>query len=206
MKKRKRWKWIAPILVLIVCVPLWIFGIRQVNDQYEQYLPERVIVDKNDTASFGQNYFDKASEIIDGYSIRVNDAQMIPTEEYLESHGMTMDYYTESARMDIPDYIYEVNITAFNQDNDQTGKTGIDFELLSLQGTTYNILVDDELYYAANPDMNDSIKLSLRPGSQYDICLPYPIYSQQYRKNQFSYDPPMLLISEFPQKMLLKTE
>lgn len=96
--------------VLCVCGAVQT-NLNKIGQQVELYA-------MGETVDIGKNFFTDASKAPDGYSIRVNSAELADYEELLAEYGVTMDELWYSERHPAPQYTYLVNVTIRNEDNE----------------------------------------------------------------------------------------
>ena len=112
---------------------------------------------------------------MEGYSVNVNQAEILSYEEFLEKYNAE-DEYTY-----VPDRIYDVEVTLKNIDADE--ETGINLAEFYVQGLAVCAGVDTNLLNQVNPDLKGEYAIALRKDSTLNIHLTFGLYEENFRKN-----------------------
>ena len=136
----------------------------------------------------GDNIFLDDYENMEGYTVTVNQAEMLSYDDFLTKY----DYDGDDLQLNENDYsypetVYDLNLTIknTNQTEDPREHKGISFLPYELIGTNIRLTASHELYPIANPELEHSAGegFSLRPESEMDFNLPFNISSSR------DYDP-----------------
>ncbi len=112
---------------------------------------------------------------MEGYSIKVNQAEVLSYEEFLEKYDAE-DEYTH-----VPDKVYDVEVTLRNIDAKEG--TGINLSELYIQGAAVCEGVNIDLLNQANPDLNGAYAIALRESSALTLHLPFNLYEEHFKKS-----------------------
>ena len=66
---------------------VWAFAVWNINATAEKPIVETYSM--QDTVAYGENYFRRSDNIIDGYTVTVLSAEIVPYEEYAQKQGIT---------------------------------------------------------------------------------------------------------------------
>lgn len=97
-----------------------------------------------------------------------------------------------------------LKVRIYNKDCDLGEEGGLMLDRYSLMGDNYMTLVSENIFCTMYPDMPGT-SFSLRKGTSMEFELPYPITrTEGCTKEDMQKNAPMLEISEFPNRKLLK--
>lgn len=164
-------KWlIAGIVVLLTAG--WIWRYVTLNAFYDNlYEGKRITYQAGEIVPFDDDRYEMGVST-DGYSIRVDGFAVMELSEFLASISVPEDnVYT------YPDKVAVVNATLFNEDS---VAPGIMLNNFTLHGVDNYAAIDWELVSIANPVLEGtgSYGISLSPGTEYQIVLPFALYEQ----------------------------
>ena len=147
------------LCILIFCV--WTFNIYRVNSTVER-VPVKVH-SMGQWVEYGDNFYDKATENRNGYSVKVVDAKVVAFDEFLKQNNISVYKDEELFK---PEYIYDVTVIIKNKNNTDSGISMIDTTLNSIN----NIMqVDFDVFDALYPQLNGSISFSVKPGTEMEF-------------------------------------
>lgn len=158
------------VLLTAVCIRIAYVNISAQKPGIEEY-------GINETVYFENDFFEKADEQSNGYSLTVLNYGIIKTEDYAKKHNITLPdkpseddpnahlYY-------IPEYIYEVEIKVKNTNNTETG---LDFSQIRLISSNIYLEVHDDIWMLLHPQLSGNKRLKLREDSEANISLPYAV-------------------------------
>ena len=139
--------------------------------------PEVVTWMPGEEVDLDKNYFYDTYEICEGYSVCVNDVQLLTCEEFVRKYGCgdsEIKKITDYCSV-FPDMVYDVSITVKNK-NKERQETGINFYDYNIYSKDYILSIDSYLYELANAEKkNQSPMFSLRPESELTFNLPYGV-------------------------------
>ncbi len=187
-------KVILPIIMLLVLN----LRIYMVNNKAEKSISEKIT--KGDIAQIGDNYFETDDEMMNGYSVKVLDSEIVKADEYLEKFGHSID---EQMYSDL-EYYYIVSVSIRNDDNQYVGEKGIDFGRWYLQGDDYILRVEDFAYSLCNTTVGGSLSISLRENSEMTFILPFYMFSGTHSFKKISANAPELVITDYPVKLTME--
>ena len=101
---------IIVLCILIFCV--WAFNIYRVNSTVER-VPVKVH-SMEQWVEYGDNFYDKATENRNGYSVKVVDAKVVAFDEFLKQNNISVYKDEELFK---PEYIYDVTVIIKNENN-----------------------------------------------------------------------------------------
>ena len=191
---KKIWIIIAGVLILSAA-----WGIRFYSVNKDVDSPVIQMYEKGEEVPIGEDFFDYASEDMDGYTITVLDAELLPVGEFLQKNN-AMDQ-AENLGL-FTDYIYTVHISVANRHNPYTGEKGVALQQYVLHGTNYVLSLEDTCYQIANPDMPGT-SFSLKEGTDMEITLTFDVMSETTNIQHIVNDSPKLLITQYPHKKMI---
>lgn len=169
------------ILISLLCTALFVgigFRIWYVNKDIN--LPPVHTFEIGEEVVIERDIFLDEFENMDGYTVTVNNAEVITYEEFLEKH-----LYQESENnplfekndMSFPEMVYDLHLTIknINTTDDPNEHSGINFLNYHLIGTDFLLQISDQLYMISNPDLEVKISegFRLHPGTEMDFHLPF---------------------------------
>lgn len=160
------------LCILIFCV--WAFNIYRVNSTVER-VPAKVH-SMEQWVEYGHNFYDKATENRNGYSVKVVDAEIVAFDEFLKRNNISVYKDEELFK---PEYIYDVTVVVKNENNTDSGISMIDTTLNSIN----NIMqVDFDVFDALYPQLNGSISFSVKPGTEMEFHFPFVVANADFEK------------------------
>ena len=163
---------IVVLCILIFCV--WAFNIYRVNSTVER-VPVKVH-SMEQWVEYGDNFYDKATENRNGYSVKVVDAEVIAFDDFLKQNNISVYKDEELFK---PEYIYDVTVIVKNENNTDSGISMIDTTLNSIN----NIMqVDFDVFDALYPQLNGSISFSVKPGTEMEFHFPFVVANADFEK------------------------
>ena len=163
---------IVVLCILIFCV--WAFNIYRVNSTVER-VPVKVHP-MEQWVEYGDNFYDKARENRNGYSVKVVDAEVVGFDEFLKHNNISVYKDEELFK---PEYIYDVTVIVKNKNNTDSGISMIDTTLNSIN----NIMqVDFDIFDALYPQLNGSISFSVKPGTEMEFHFPFVVANADFEK------------------------
>lgn len=177
------------------------------------YVARVIIVNKNaqvtptytyemgEIVDFGNDYIDGIEECIPGYAVQVLGYELVDTKELYERYNMgeVEDY----ALANTPFYCL-LKVRFYNNNSDLGENGGLMLQRYSLMSENYMTMISENVFCTMYPDM-PGIAFSLRKGTSMELELPYPITRNEgCTKEDMKMNPPMLEITEFPNRKMLK--
>lgn len=163
---------IVVLCILIFCV--WAFNVYRVNSTVERVLVK--VHPMKQWVEYGDNFYDKARENRNGYSVKVVDAEVVAFDEFLKQNNILVYKDEELFK---PEYIYDVTVIVKNENNTDSGISMIDTTLNSIN----NIMqVDFDVFDALYPQLNGSISFSVKPGTEMEFHFPFVVANADFEK------------------------
>ncbi len=162
---KKKMIWAAGICCLMML--LWLWRVISFNASVEQ--PAEQIYHKGEIVEYGDNYFYSSAESRKGYKIRVNSAEIIAYDDFFARYGLEKPKQEETYFM--PDYIYDVNVTVFNEDNQNIG---IDMFETLLCSSYVRLPINHEAWLGMYPNLS-VLTFSLWQNTQIDMHFPFAV-------------------------------
>ena len=163
---------IVVLCILIFCV--WAFNIYRVNSTVERVHVK--VHSMEQWVEYGDNFYDKATENRNGYSVKVVDAKVVAFDEFLKQNNISVYKDEELFK---PEYIYDVTVIVKNENNTDSGISMIDTTLNSIN----NIMqVDFDVFDALYPQLNGSISFSVKPGTEMEFHFPFVVANADFEK------------------------
>lgn len=138
-------------------------NLNKIDQQVELYA-------MGETVDIGKNFFTSASNAPDGYSIRVNSAELADYEDILAEYGVTMDELWYSERHPAPQYTYLVNVTIRNEDNETGAMMAWDY---AIYDRALKIPADIYLWGLMDENYSGEPGFRLRTNSELTITIPF---------------------------------
>ncbi|MFD2655606.1 DUF5028 domain-containing protein [Gracilibacillus thailandensis] len=168
-------------LILLLCLAFIIgVGIRiwYVNKDVE--LPPVHTFKMGEEVAIEDNIFLDDFENMDGYTVTVNNAEIISYDAYLAKYEYQDDpdnpLFAEDDFL-FPEMVYDVEVTIKNTNKTDNPRehSGINFINYYLIGTDFELQISDQLYRVANPDLETGLTdgFRLRPETEMDFRLPF---------------------------------
>lgn len=185
--------------VIIIISLVLVTRIYYINHTAEKL--DIITFEKGQTVQIGNNFFERSEEMMDGYSVKVLDSEIVPADKYLDQFGHTLE---EQFYSDL-DYYYLVTVLIKNENNKFVGEKGIDFRQWYLQGDDYILRVEEFAYSLANPTVGESRSISLNEDSEMQFTLPFYVFSNIYTPyEKLIKVPPELVVALYPEKIMIK--
>lgn len=158
-------KHIAALAAAIVLTAIWTFRYVTMNEYYdsltsdskEMYMIGDVVPFENDLGEMGVN--------LNGYAVKVEKFEILNMDEYVQSLNLEADEYRP-----LGEKTALVYITLSNQNSDAQGVMLTDF---GLRGIDNIVSMDRDLLTASNPILQGNYGVSLSPGTNCRLVLPY---------------------------------
>lgn len=186
------------ILLVIALTATWGVRFYMVNKDIEP--PIIQVFAKGVEVPIGKDFFYSSDEEMDGYTVTVLDADLVPAEEFLQGYdaGDQAEFLGNNT-----DYIYVVRVSIGNQYNPFIDEKGINLGSYYLIGTDYVLGLEDTCYQLANPDMPGT-SFSLQQETSMELILPFDVMSDLTSRKHILEDPPKLQVTLYPSKKLIE--
>lgn len=159
-------------ITILVMVGLWYWRYTTLNEYYSGintvtemvYQADEIVPFENDRISDGT--------VLDGYSIRVDDFEIIDIHSFCAVYGVNYDdLYSK------PDQVALVYVTFFNEASKAEGIALTDF---LLHGIDNYVSSNWELLSLLNPVLQGRYGIRLPENSEYQVVLPFSIYQTYF--------------------------
>lgn len=160
------------VVIVILVTTVWCVRYVSLNSYYASVSNNsRAVYQLGEIVSFGEDYINKDMSI-PGYSIKVNRFEIQQFDEYTKALGINQDdIYSKPKKLAL------VHITLFN---DNSVAEGVMLSEFKLHGVDNYVGLDWDILTAVNPVLQGSYGISLSPGTQYDITLPFDLYEEHF--------------------------
>lgn len=201
MKKK-----IAVFLPIVLFLIVWAFAVWNINATAEKPIVETYSM--QDTVAYGENYFRRSDNIVDGYTVTVLSAEIVPYEEYAQKQGITPpERMTDETGNFLyrPEYVYDVEVRFSNTDNEE-GTVDM-FDTLLVNDDALMLRVDADLWDCMYPQLAGSYSFRLRPNTEMVFHLPFvveAVYSERYPMERVQKEKMSLVISQYPVKKVIE--
>lgn len=185
---------------------VWAFAVWNINATAEKPIVETYSM--QDTVAYGKNYFRRSDNIIDGYTVTVLSAEIVPYEEYAQKQGITPpERMTDETGNFLyrPEYVYDVEVRFSNTDNEE-GTVDM-FDTLLVNDDALMLRVDADLWDCMYPQLAGSYSFRLRPNTEMVFHLPFvveAVYSERYPMERVQKEKMSLVISQYPVKKVIE--
>ena len=155
---------------------------------------------EHEVVPFGSDFNDNSGDCLDGYTLEVLDNEFLPVDEFLEKYNLSDKFTPDEA----PEYFYLVRVSGGNIDNMEGTERGLAIYYLTLTGTNYFILPDENAFEVLNSGF-PGIAFSLRPGTTKEFLLAYavdPDICSNYKR--LPETKPRLQLTEYPNRKMIK--
>ncbi|MBM7542283.1 DUF5028 domain-containing protein [Amphibacillus cookii] len=168
------------LLVLLYAILLIGLSIRIWYINKDVTVPPVSLFEIGEEVAIEKDIFLDEFENMDGYTVTVNSAEIIPYETFLAKYDYQEDEENplfEESDMTFPEMVYDLHLTIKNTNTiDNPEKhSGINFINYQLMGTDFSLQISDPLYMIANPDLEGKVAdgFRLRPETEMDFHLPF---------------------------------
>lgn len=193
----------SPIVLFLI---VWAFAVWNINATAEKPIVETYSM--QDTVAYGENYFRRSDNIIDGYTVTVLSAEIVPYEEYAQKQGITPpERMTDETGNFLyrPEYVYDVEVRFSNTDNEE-GTVDM-FDTLLVNDDALMLRVDADLWDCMYPQLAGSYSFRLRPNTEMVFHVPFvveAVYSERYPMERVQKEKMSLVISQYPVKKVIE--
>ena len=193
----------SPIVLFLI---VWAFAVWNINATAEKPIVETYSM--QDTVAYGENYFRRSDNIVDGYTVTVLSAEIVPYEEYAQKQGITPpERMTDETGNFLyrPEYVYDVEVRFSNTDNEE-GTVDM-FDTLLVNDDALMLRVEADLWDCMYPQLAGSYSFRLRPNTEMVFHLPFvveAVYSERYPMERVQKEKMSLVISQYPVKKVIE--
>ncbi len=189
------------IVLTIILMGLWIFRSSSVNSA--AFRQEVQHYSTGDNVELDGNFFFDGKENTNGYSIRVNSAEIKDYKEFLKSYGKKdEDLY------DIK-YVCLLNITVKNEGNDTGYLSAMGF---ALYNGAVQLPLDFEIWNLIDESIDGNMVLKLRKDSEVTLTLPFTaqVSDEEVNSDKLNHrienDTFEFVVSDFPIRKLIEVK
>lgn len=214
---KKRWILLCALLVVSAACAVRIAMVNHA-DWLEAYAAKTVIYEEGaEVPLLSENYFFTGEKNLEGYTLRVDKTELIPTETLLAQYGMTLDDLTklkfpgmeDKVDMSVYEYVYIVTASFWNQDFENNQKYTICLMDHPVVGPDYLINADMGGVLAI-PGFNEDfrgITFGIKSDRVVTLRIPYLINTRSESAISIDYllsTSPRLLIASYPDEVYLE--
>lgn len=194
MKRVKTKTWIILAAIILAVIVTFIANHRLIQVLEENYGENQEYYTMGEIVPFGENYQTIGfEETMDGYSLRVNSAEVLTWEALLTYIGQSEEDVEALLGGSIPGQPEKVCLVTITLWNGGSQAPGLDLSCLLCYEVSYDLNIDTTLTILANSFLLDAYReqmadtyigfvgVSLDPGEEADICLVY-----DYSKSNFT--------------------
>jgi hypothetical protein len=206
MKRKSRHLTFSALISVLVLLGLWIWRVNYLNANLK-YRPITENYNTGEMVPLEDNYLYDPVEDPSGYYVRVDSADIYHYEDFAKEIGLeTDDYYYKSTAIDRDSYVYVLNVTFRNTDNENGV---VRFGCFSLLDKSLLLNVDYTLWNQMEPKWAGYDMLRLKLNSEASLRIPFTV---NMFKSQLTYNWAMrnilkdsfsLCISHFPVRKLI---
>lgn len=168
----------AVLILAILIVAAWTVRFLHINSDTKDAKIE--VHDMGETVAIEDNYFTESIEMMNGYEVTVNEAEVLELDEYLERYGIKEEDIEDDFIREKVKRVYDVHLTIRNKDNTEGG---IYFPDYILQGIDQYTSINYELYKLSNPEVaGGEMSIALVTDSEMNFHLPFYLLEDQYTK------------------------
>lgn len=209
MKRKKLRQICCVVLSALVLFGLWVWRVNYLNTNLKYKTKTENYV-SGEMVPIEDNYFYDLMEDPAGYYVRVDSADVYHYEDFAKEIGLETDYYYyKSMAIDPDSYVYVLNVTFKNTDNENGV---IRFGCFDLMDKSLLLNVDYTLWNQMEPEWAGYEMLKLKLHSEVSLRIPFTVnmYRSQLtyrwamrhiREDSFS-----LCISHFPVRKLIAVD
>lgn len=140
----------------------------------------------------------EAIENTEGYSVKVDSAEVYTYEDYMKKYNKPEDYFADLSKFNI----LELSISLKNENNTDGGIYIKQFNVFP-KNLNMCMYYDTDLAYLSEQKLSDGI--TIKPNTEYDLVLPYSLYDGRLKSIEVN-DTYYLMISDYPTRKLIKIE
>lgn len=198
MKKVKKRTWVILAAVILAVSASFIANRRLTAFLDENWGKNEEFYAMGETIPFGENYLDVgAQETMDGYSLRVNSAEVLTREELLNRIGQSEEEVEALLGENISSLAEKVCLVSITLWNDGSDAPGVALDSLYCEGLSYELTMDktltilsNDFLLEANRDQMDSagssiVGVYLDPGEDADINIVYSYSISSFSKRHW---------------------
>lgn len=176
--RRKR---IFLFISISLCGILYIFHCVQLNSYYQKrdtvrdeiyYIGQEIPLGENNIGGSMQ---------ANGYSVRVNGLKIVDAKDYIENNNISQ----EGRGSSLSERLALVPVTVRNVNSNDTGVPVLLFELY---GIDFYAVVDFELFYSLNPDVESATwGIFVSQGSEQEILIPFRLDRDEFNSHTWNH-------------------
>jgi hypothetical protein len=162
-RKKKVLLWLSIAALAVAATAVAQIRLRRYLD--ENYGRETEYYQMGEMVAFGENYQTaKDSETLAGYSMSVDDAQVMTYEAFLAFIGQTEDGMENTYGIEAADMAEKVCLLTITLANADSTAQGVNLEELFFYGDTYDLYYDSTLTTLANDFLREEYQEELAAG------------------------------------------
>lgn len=187
MKSKK--KAIILLALIILAIAATVVANRRLTQKLDElYGEEQQFFEMGETVPFADNYLSKNKVSVDGYSLRVDNAEVLTCDELLSRIGQTEESISSLPGGNIAKLPEKVCLITATLANEDSGAEGVGLTAFICRGENYDLSFDSTLTIASNAffleqyqNNSESMLFSalgihLDPGTETTVYLVYDFY------------------------------
>jgi len=152
-------------ILTIAFIILWFYQFKRVNNH--AFKQEEIIYNTGEFVELDGDFFFFSQENTNGYSIKVNDAEIVNCAEFLKDYEITI---SNRDSMKMSKYIYLLNITIKNDNNSDGVLCTMGF---SISNQSLYMPVDYEIWNIIDKKINGNINLKIKENTEATLMIPF---------------------------------
>lgn len=193
----KKWKITGVIAAVLL---LAVIGVCIYRANKDIPLAEKQYYKIGDTVAFDKDILVSGESPMDGYSIRIDSAEVLDLDEFLEKYNGSPDDFL----MEPPEKVYDLTVTLSNDDNEGGGLILYEFYLQNKAAIAgFNL----DCYKIANAKKGyREAGVAVRPGTSVTFQVPFTLYENLFNRQTWENIeeyPMYLTASLYPHKKMI---
>ncbi len=148
--------------------------------------------------AYGDDYLDADFSNIKGYSISVNNAEVLSASELYKKY--LPDYQVPNETKN--DWFYVLKVTFYNDDNDEGNSTGISLYFCPIVTKNDMCYCNGDMVQMIDKDL-PSTTFALHKGTEREVTLVYEFDYRYYNRKKFDNEDYKLMITQYPDRKLI---
>lgn len=206
-KKQKIKKIIAVVGAVTMIIILILWAVKTINTNKLKIDASEKYYEMGEEVDIGDCFFTDAREKMQGYSVKVNSAELVDYEEILKKYGQTINLDNFNENYPAPKYAYLLNMTIKNTDNKDSGVFVLPY---ALYNKSLQIPVDFDLWGYMDENFTGEPGLRLVENTEVTITIPFtpmPLNTgvdHEELEKRMENEPFYLCVSNFPERKLIE--
>lgn len=199
---RRKTKCVIIVAVVVLLAATWTWRYVALNRLFkENYLSYPAEYAMGEEVKYGENRIFYGCCSV-GYSITVQNRELLSFEKYAEKYGFAPTAYEERfGPGTTPDAVVEVTAVISNVD-DTSGESFVSLRDFKIHGVSWDFPIDDTLFLNSNPNWDPTVlDLYLEEGEEVTVRLPFSMNMDvmpERMKNHIDTTDMWLLVTLYP--------